>query len=84
MEAFKEKFNYILLKHLLVREVDLVYDAKLKEDLGADSLDMVEMVMDFEKEFSIRLPDESIDHSLTVGGLEDMVRQSIANTKQFT
>src|SRR5262245_12811760 len=42
-------------------------------DLGADSLDLVELVMEIEEEFSVSLPDESIDESLTIGRLINML-----------
>lgn len=83
MENFKDRFNYILLKHLPITENDITTKAKLKEDLGADSLDMVELIMEFEKEFSIRLPDDAIDHAHTVGSIEDLIKHSIAITKQI-
>ena len=55
-------------------------DSKIVEDLGADSLHTVELVMLFEKEFDIEIPDEDTDNLITVG---DVKRYSIHNEQMF-
>src|SRR5262245_9848948 len=52
----------------------LVLEASLA-DLGADSLDLVELVMEIEEEFSVSFPDEAIDERLTIGRLINMLMQ---------
>ena len=55
-----EKIKTILAKHLKVDPADITEDTNIQEDLGADSLDVVEIVMALENEFGIEIPDEDI------------------------
>ena len=55
-----EKIKAILAKHLKVNPSDINEDTNIQEDLSADSLDVVEIVMSLEKEFGIEIPDEDI------------------------
>ncbi len=55
-----EKIKAILAKHLKVDPADITEDTNIQEDLGADSLDVVEIVMALENEFGIEIPDEDI------------------------
>ena len=55
-----EKIKAILAKHLKVYPADITEDTNIQEDLGADSLDVVEIVMALENEFGIEIPDEDI------------------------
>ena len=57
----------IIEKELGVEREKLTDDASFIEDLGADSLDIVELVMEFEKEFNIDIPDEEAEKLRTVG-----------------
>ena len=57
----------ILVFHLGADERRLTDDARLSEDLGADSLDTVELVMAFEEEFGCEIPDDAAETILTVG-----------------
>ena len=68
MAAFNEdKVKEIIAKELEVDVKNLTPEAKFIEDLGADSLDIVELVMEFEKEFNIDIPDEDAEKLRTVG-----------------
>jgi len=68
MAAFNEdKVKEIIAKELEVDSKQLVPDAKFIEDLGADSLDIVELVMALEEEFGVDIPDEDADKLKTVG-----------------
>ncbi len=66
METFKEKFDRILIDKLGITQEQIKPKARFKEDLGADSLDVVELVVMYEKEFNITVPDEAIDKIETV------------------
>ncbi len=61
------KVKDIIEKELGVEREKLTDDASFIEDLGADSLDIVELVMEFEKEFNIDIPDEDAEKLRTVG-----------------
>ena len=67
MSDTAERVKKIVVEHLNV-DVDKVTDtASFIEDLGADSLDTVELVMAFEEEFGIEIPDDSAESIVTVG-----------------
>lgn len=68
MAAFNEdKVKEIIAKELEVDVKNLTHEAKFIEDLGADSLDIVELVMALEEEFGLDIPDEDADKLKTVG-----------------
>ena len=78
-EALEEKVKNIIAKELGVEMEKLTDDASFMEDLGADSLDTVELVMEFEKEFNIDIPDEDAEKMRTVGDALNYLREK---TKQ--
>jgi len=57
----------IIIDKLGVDESEVVSDANFTNDLGADSLDTVELIMEFEKEFDLSIPDEDAENIATVG-----------------
>lgn len=61
------KVKSIIVEKLGVDEADVVETANFTNDLGADSLDTVELIMEFEKEFSLSIPDEDAENIATVG-----------------
>lgn len=61
------KVKAIIVEKLGVEESDVVADASFTNDLGADSLDTVELIMEFEKEFDLTIPDEDAEQIATVG-----------------
>ena len=61
MSGNEEKVKEIIEKELGVEREKLTDDANFIEDLGADSLDIVELVMEFEKEFNIDIPEEDAE-----------------------
>ena len=67
MADHTEKVKDIIEKELGVEREKLTSEASFIEDLGADSLDIVELVMEFEKEFNIDIPDEEAEKLRTVG-----------------
>ena len=62
----KTKINEIIIDKLGVEESAISNDAKFIDDLGADSLDTVELIMEFEEEFGIEIPDEDAENITTV------------------
>ena len=67
MASVDERVKNIIVEQLGVEESQVTDSAKFIEDLGADSLDTVELVMALEEEFSIEIPDEDAEKITTVG-----------------
>ena len=67
MSEIGERVKKIVVEHLGVEPEKVVDNASFIDDLGADSLDTVELVMAFEKEFEIDIPDEEAEKLRTVG-----------------
>jgi len=67
MSEVAAKVKAIIVDKLGVEEADVVASASFTNDLGADSLDTVELIMEFEKEFGISIPDEQAEKIGTVG-----------------
>ena len=64
-----EKVKAILTEQFDVEEDKITADTDLQEDLGADSLDVVDLLMSIEDEFDVEVPDEEIENIKTVGAL---------------
>lgn len=64
-----EKVKGIVADQLDVDEEKVVADASITDDLGADSLDVVDLVMSIEEEFDIEIPDEAVEGIKTVGDI---------------
>lgn len=67
MADIKQKVTEIIVKKLGVEESQITDDASFTKDLGADSLDTVELIMEFEKEFDITIEDNDAEKIQTVG-----------------
>lgn len=67
MSDTAERVKKIVVEHLGVEADKVVESASFIEDLGADSLDTVELVMAFEEEFGVEIPDDMAENILTVG-----------------
>jgi len=67
MASVKERVTKIIVDELGVSEDQIKSEAKFQEDLGADSLDQVELIMRFEEEFDLEIPDEDTEKIITVG-----------------
>lgn len=65
--GLEERVAEIIAEQLGVAKNEVVPEASFIDDLGADSLDIVELVMEFEKEFNIDIPDEDAEKLRTVG-----------------
>jgi acyl carrier protein len=74
MSDVAERVKKIIVEHLGVEEVKVVEPASFIDDLGADSLDTVELVMAFEEEFGIEIPDEAAEKILTVKDAVDYIK----------
>ncbi|OGK95299.1 MAG: acyl carrier protein [Candidatus Rokubacteria bacterium RIFCSPHIGHO2_12_FULL_73_22] len=66
-KSVEDKVKEIIVEQLGVEEDDVTPNAKFIEDLGADSLDTVELVMALEEQFDIQIPDEDAEKIVTVG-----------------
>lgn len=67
MSDIAKRVKEIVAEQLGVEEVQVVPEASFMDDLGADSLDTVELVMEFEKAFNLQIPDEDAEKIATVG-----------------
>ena len=67
MSSIAERVTKIIVDKLSVDAKEVTPEANFTNDLGADSLDTVELVMEFEKEFEISIPDEQAENIKTVG-----------------
>ncbi len=67
MSEIAEKVQKIIIEKLGVEESEVTPEASFTNDLGADSLDTVELIMEFEKEFNISIPDDQAESIATVG-----------------
>ncbi len=67
MSQLEEKVKAIIVEKLGVDAAEVTNEASFTADLGADSLDTVELIMEFEKEFNIQLPEEAAEKIGTVG-----------------
>lgn len=67
MASIAERVKKIIVDKLGVDESEVTSEASFSNDLGADSLDTVELIMEFEKEFDLSIPDEEAEHIATVG-----------------
>ena len=67
MSEIAEKVKKIIVEKLGVDESEVTSEASFTNDLGADSLDTVELIMEFEKEFNVSIPDDEAEKISTVG-----------------
>ena len=77
MDSTEEKVKKIVMDHLGIEESKISLDSKFIDDLGADSLDTVELVMAFEEQFGIEIPDDAAETISTVQNAIDFI-----NSKQ--
>ena len=78
MSEVAERVKAIIVDKLSVEETEVTNEASFTNDLGADSLDTVELIMEFEKEFCISIPDDQAVKITTVG---DAIAYIEANAK---
>lgn len=76
-KPIEERVKEIICEQLGVEEEEVTPNAKFIEDLGADSLDTVELVMAFEEEFDLEIPDEEAEKITTVGEAIQYIKGSV-------
>src|SRR6202008_1821720 len=81
MAAGDEKVKQIIVEQLQVDEAEVTPGASFQEDLGADSLDVVELVMQFEEAFDLEIPDEDAEKIKTVKDAIDYIEKNEKTTK---
>ncbi len=77
MSDVGERVKKIVIEHLGVDEAKVVDGASFIDDLGADSLDTVELVMAFEEEFGCEIPDDAAENILSVKDAIDYIEKSV-------
>ena len=77
MASIEERVKEIIVEQLGVDEGQVNPDASFIDDLGADSLDTVELVMAFEEKFDIEIPDEDAEKMRTVGDAVEYLKEKI-------
>jgi acyl carrier protein len=77
--AVQERVKSIIVEQLGVDEEEVTLDASFTEDLGADSLDIVELVMAFEEEFGIEIPDEEAEKISNVREAVDYIQNNVGD-----
>ena len=76
-EEVFEKVKNIIVEQLGVAETSVEMDASFIDDLGADSLDIVELVMALEEEFDIEIPDADAEKVVTVGDVVEYIKENV-------
>lgn len=77
MSSIAERVNKIIVDKLGVDESEVTPAASFTNDLGADSLDTVELIMEFEREFNISIPDEEAETIQTVGQAIEYLEKNV-------
>ncbi|MCI9063391.1 MAG: acyl carrier protein [Clostridia bacterium] len=76
-EEVFEKVKAIIVEQLQVAENTVTEEASFIDDLGADSLDLVELIMALEEEFDIEIPDTDAEKVVTVGDVVDYIKENV-------
>ncbi len=71
-----EKIKEMLAEQLDASKDDMTMDTDIANDLGADSLDVVELLMSIEDDFEVEIPDEQIEHIKTIGDLVRYIEEN--------
>ncbi|MEL6562474.1 MAG: acyl carrier protein [Bacteroidota bacterium] len=77
MSEIESKVKNIIIDKLGVEESEVTKEASFTNDLGADSLDTVELIMEFEKEFNISIPDDKAENIATVGQAVSYLEENV-------
>ncbi len=76
MSDIAARVKGIIVDKLGVEESEVTHEASFTNDLGADSLDTVELIMELEKEFNISIPDDHAENIATVGGAIEYIEKN--------
>lgn len=79
MASYEERIREIIVDQLGVDAASVTPEASFVDDLGADSLDTVELVMAFEEEFGLEIPDEEVEQLTTVGKSIEYLSKKLAD-----
>lgn len=79
MADFKQKVTEIIVKKLGVEESQITNEANFTKDLGADSLDTVELIMELEKEFNLQIEDADAEKIQTVGDVINYLNEKVSS-----
>jgi len=82
MPGIEDKVKQIIIEQLSVEESEVTPKASFVDDLGADSLDRVEMIMAFEEAFDLEIPDEQAENIKTVQDAVDYIEKNSKAVKQ--
>ena len=77
MENLENKIKEIIIDKLGIEESEITESASFTNDLGADSLDTVELIMEFEKDFNVSIPDEDAEKIGTVGDAISYLKDNV-------
>ena len=77
-EEIFEKLKELVVDQLGVEEDEVTMEASMQDDLGADSLDLVDLVMSVEDEFGVKVADEDLENIKTVGDIVDYIEENKA------
>jgi acyl carrier protein len=77
MAAVYDRLKKIVVEQLGVEEDEVSMEASFVEDLNADSLDLVELIMSLEEEFGLEIPDEDAEKIVTVGDAVDYIQDHL-------
>ena len=80
-EEIFEKVKGVIVEQLGVAEGNITMKASFIDDLGADSLDIVELIMALEEEFDIEIPDSDAEKVVTVGDVVEYIKDNVAKEK---
>ena len=81
MSEINQKVVNIIVDKLSVAPGEVTLEANLANDLGADSLDIVELILEFEREFQITIPEDQAEHIKTVGQIVEYLEKRVAESK---
>ncbi|MCH2022203.1 MAG: acyl carrier protein [Saprospiraceae bacterium] len=78
MSTITERVTKIIADKLVIDASEVTSEANFKQDLGADSIDLVELIMEFEREFELSIPDEKAEEIQTVGNAIHFLEEAIS------
>ena len=82
MASLEERVTQIIVDQLGVEPTQVTAEASFVDDLGADSLDRVELIMAFEEQFNLEIPDEDAEKIVTVQNAIDYIQKNAKSVKQ--
>lgn len=77
MSTIHERVTKIIADKLVIDASEVTIEADFKQDLGADSIDLVELIMEFEREFDLAIPDDKAEEIQTVGNAVHFLEEAL-------